>query len=126
LSDPLEDTGLDELREIVGRLRPAHMGELLISAASQFCHTPVAQDGECAALSRLEFFSGGNWRHPLTPRPISQAQRYRTRSRNMQVIEGGGREADAVFVGAIAKAVRHLIGAAYPAALRGLKDAQRC
>jgi hypothetical protein len=86
-SDPLEDTGLDKLREIVGRLRSAHLGELLISPASQFCLATVAQDGQCPLLSRLEFLSGGNWRHPLTPtpRPISQVQRYRIRSPSLQV-----------------------------------------
>jgi hypothetical protein len=66
-SDPLEDTGLDKLREIVGRLRSAHFGELLISPASQFCLPAVAQDCERPVLGRLEFLSGGNWRHPLTP-----------------------------------------------------------
>jgi hypothetical protein len=35
-ADPLEDSGFDELREIVGRLRSAHPREFLIFATSQF------------------------------------------------------------------------------------------
>jgi hypothetical protein len=35
-ADPLEHSGFDELREVVGCLRSAHPREFLISATSQF------------------------------------------------------------------------------------------
>src|SRR5262249_2904664 len=69
-SDPLEDTCGDEFRQVVGRLRSAHLAEILITAASQFGFAPILQECQGALLSRLEFLSGGNWRHPLTPRPM--------------------------------------------------------
>jgi hypothetical protein len=40
-ADPFEDSGLDELREVVGRLRAAHPADLLICPASQFRFMPV-------------------------------------------------------------------------------------
>jgi hypothetical protein len=34
-ADPFENPGLDELREVIGRLRPAYPADLLICPASQ-------------------------------------------------------------------------------------------
>jgi hypothetical protein len=38
-ADPFEDPGLDELREVVGRLRAAHPADFLICPASQLFMT---------------------------------------------------------------------------------------
>ena len=58
-ADPFEDSGLDELREVVGRLRAAHPADLLIRAASQLL-MPVFQDGQCPLLRGLQFLSSGS------------------------------------------------------------------
>jgi hypothetical protein len=59
-SDPLEGSGLDELREVVGRLRSANAANLLICAARQLRPMPVLKDGERPLLGGLEFLSSGS------------------------------------------------------------------
>ncbi len=59
-ADPCEGSSLDELREIVGRLRAAHAADLLICPASQLCFMPVLQDGQHPLLGGLEFLSSGS------------------------------------------------------------------
>lgn len=58
-ADPIEDSGLDEFGEVVGRLRAAHPADLLICPASQLL-MPVFQDGQGPLLCGLEFLSGGS------------------------------------------------------------------
>jgi len=59
-ADPLEGSGLDELREVVGRLRAANAADLLIRAARQLRPMPVLKDGERPLLRGLEFLSSGS------------------------------------------------------------------
>ena len=40
-ADPFKGSDLDELREVVGRLRAAHAADLLIRPASQLCFMTV-------------------------------------------------------------------------------------
>ena len=59
-ADPLEGSGLDHLREVVGRLRAANAADLLICAARQLRPMPVLKDGERPPLRGLEFLSSGS------------------------------------------------------------------
>jgi len=59
-ADPCEGSGLDELREVVGRLRAAHAADLLICPASQLCLMRVLQDGQRPLLRGLEILSSGS------------------------------------------------------------------
>jgi hypothetical protein len=59
-ADPFKGPCLDELREVIGRLRAAHATDLLICPASQLCFMPVLQDGQRPLLRRLEFLSSGS------------------------------------------------------------------
>jgi len=59
-ADPFEGSGLDELREVVGRLRAANAADLLICAASQLRPMPDLKDGERPLLRGLEFLSSGS------------------------------------------------------------------
>jgi hypothetical protein len=61
-ADPFEDSGLDELREVVGRLRAAHPADFLICPASQL-FMPVFKDGHRPLLGGLEFLSSGSRHH---------------------------------------------------------------
>jgi hypothetical protein len=54
---PLEGSGLDELREVVRRLRAANAADLLIRAARQLRPMPVLKDGERPPLRGLQFLS---------------------------------------------------------------------
>ncbi len=62
-ADPFEDSGLDELREVVGRLGAAHPADLLIPAASQLSFVAVFKDGHRPLLRGLEFLSSGSRHH---------------------------------------------------------------
>jgi hypothetical protein len=59
-ADPCDGSGLDELREIVGRLRAAHATDLLVCPASELCLMPASQDGQRPLLGGLEFLSSGS------------------------------------------------------------------
>ena len=61
--DPFESSGLDELREVVGRLGTAHAAELLIGPASQLWLMPVVQGSQRPLLGGLEFLTSGSRHH---------------------------------------------------------------
>ena len=62
-ADPFESSGLDELREVVGRLGTAHAAKLLIGPASQLWLMPVVQGSQRPLLGGLEFLTSGSRHH---------------------------------------------------------------
>jgi hypothetical protein len=69
---PLEDPGLHELREIVGRLRAANAGDVLILPASQPAGAILGERSQDPLLRGLELDStlGSSLRHRPSPRGL--------------------------------------------------------